>query len=925
MKDGKQLYEFGPFRVDPERHLLLRNDQPVPLTPKAFETLLVLVRHSREVVSKDDLMKTLWPDTFVEETNLSRNIFMLRKALGETPEDHRYIVTLPGRGYRFADEVRTVTTLPTDLVVESHSRSKVVIAQSQSFRWTWILAGILVLAVAGGILFWSLAGRQRRAGVSAGLIPTRRSIAILGFQNVSGDPRDAWLSTAFSEMLATELAVGGQLRMLSSEDIAQTKINLSLPITDTLSKATLGRVRQNLGADLVVLGSYSALENGKEHQIRLDLRLQDAAAGETLTSISETGTETDLYELVSRAGASLRQTLAVQPLLPVQVVNVRASLPGDPQAARFYAEGLERLRIFDAVGARDLLLKSIALEPKFALSHSALSEAYIALGYETKAKEAASRAFQSSGDLSHEERLLVEGQYRMASHEWDKAIDSYRMLFDLFPDNLDYGLRLAAAQTFASKSRDALATLEVLRRLPAPPGTDPRIDIAESVAWDRLSEYKQQEQALEKAITKARSQGARLVLARARGRQCWVFGNIGEGQKAIDACREAEQIYAATGDTRGEEDTLRSWGDAVADSNPAAGIQLYQQALDLAKRIGSVAGQASALNEMAIQYGVMGDHAKAKNLYLQSLADFREIDDKAHTAPLMGNVANELMFQGRLADSMKMYKETVNRAHELGATSAEGDAAYNIGVLLQFQGDLAAAKEWFSRSLTLFQTADNRVAATYPLYGLGELAMMQADFAGANKLLQQSLAARQAEQEKVASAESSLDLALLDLNEGRSLSEAEEMSRGAAQVLHDARVKDEEARAYSILASVLLGEGKTSEALPVAERANVIASKSQDPNYRLSIAVVSSRVRGLAASVNDSSVPQILAALSKTSVEAGKLGYVGIQLQARLALGEIEMKSGKRILGRNHLEAVEKDAAAKGFFLIAHQASTART
>ena len=104
----KVLYEFGPFRVDPEKQVLLRDNQPVSVTPKTFETLLILVRHSREVVSKDELMKELWPDSFVEEANLSQNIFMLRKALGDTPEERRYIVTLPGKGYRFTAEVRTV-------------------------------------------------------------------------------------------------------------------------------------------------------------------------------------------------------------------------------------------------------------------------------------------------------------------------------------------------------------------------------------------------------------------------------------------------------------------------------------------------------------------------------------------------------------------------------------------------------------------------------------------------------------------------------------------------------------------------------------------------------------------------------------------------------------------------------------------------
>jgi eukaryotic-like serine/threonine-protein kinase len=118
--ETKQLYEFGPFRVDPDKWLLLRDNRPVPLPPKAFETLLVLVRHSESVVLKDDLMKSVWPDTFVEESNLAQNIFVLRKALAETAGEHRYIVTVPGRGYRFAEKVRLVPEQQA-IVVESRS------------------------------------------------------------------------------------------------------------------------------------------------------------------------------------------------------------------------------------------------------------------------------------------------------------------------------------------------------------------------------------------------------------------------------------------------------------------------------------------------------------------------------------------------------------------------------------------------------------------------------------------------------------------------------------------------------------------------------------------------------------------------------------------------------------------------------------
>src|SRR5580693_9580111 len=128
---AEQLYEFGTFRVDPARETLLKSGVAVPLTPKTFQILLVLVRHGKEVVTKDDLMKEVWPETFVEEANLSRNIFMLRKALGESPQDHRYILTVPGRGYRLAESVHLVPGQEVDIVAAKHSKVQVQIAEAR--------------------------------------------------------------------------------------------------------------------------------------------------------------------------------------------------------------------------------------------------------------------------------------------------------------------------------------------------------------------------------------------------------------------------------------------------------------------------------------------------------------------------------------------------------------------------------------------------------------------------------------------------------------------------------------------------------------------------------------------------------------------------------------------------------------------------
>lgn len=126
----KELFEFDSFRLDPAEHLLLRDGEPVPLEPKVFETLLVLIRQGR-LVGKEELMQAVWPDSFVEESNLTRNISVLRKALNRTDGGPQYIETVPKRGYRFVGEVRAPADERVDLIVQS-ARVSVVVEEEES-------------------------------------------------------------------------------------------------------------------------------------------------------------------------------------------------------------------------------------------------------------------------------------------------------------------------------------------------------------------------------------------------------------------------------------------------------------------------------------------------------------------------------------------------------------------------------------------------------------------------------------------------------------------------------------------------------------------------------------------------------------------------------------------------------------------------
>src|SRR5205823_9771804 len=134
-----------------------------------------------------------------------------------------------------------------------------------------------------------------------------------------------------------------------------------------------------------------------------------------------------------------------------EIARARAILSSNPVAVQFYAEGLAGLRAFDPLTARDLLEKAVASDASFAIAHSALADAWAAMGYEMKAKNVAKKAFELASNLPREQSLLIEGQYGQASKNWNRTTAIYQTLFNFFPDNLDYGLRLADSQISSRK------------------------------------------------------------------------------------------------------------------------------------------------------------------------------------------------------------------------------------------------------------------------------------------------------------------------------------------------------------------------------------------------------------------------------------------------------------------------------------------
>jgi eukaryotic-like serine/threonine-protein kinase len=244
---------------------------------------------------------------------------------------------------------------------------------------------------------------------------------------------DDWMSHAFTEMLSTELGADGSLRIVSDEAVALAKRDIALVDADSLAPATLSPLRKNPGADVVVLGSYTAIPGNPRKRIRLDIRVQDTLSGDTIAEDAVSGNEEELFEMAAHAGADLRTSLGIYPLAPEAAKRIRASLPANSEAVHHYSQGSAKLWAFDFMGAREELSKAVAADPNYPLAHSALSDAFWHLGYRSKASAEAKRALNPSTQLPEEEQLVIAGQYARSLEDWPNAVKTYRTLFGLRP------------------------------------------------------------------------------------------------------------------------------------------------------------------------------------------------------------------------------------------------------------------------------------------------------------------------------------------------------------------------------------------------------------------------------------------------------------------------------------------------------------
>jgi DNA-binding winged helix-turn-helix (wHTH) protein/tetratricopeptide (TPR) repeat protein len=437
-KETSHFYEFGPFRVDAARHLLLRDGQPVPLTAKAFETLLVLMKHGEEMVSKDELMKQLWPDTFVEESNLTQHISMLRKALGESPQEHRYIVTLPGRGYRFAQKVREVAD-GGDLVVQSHSVERVTVEEIESRQQSGAVTSFFSF-VSFGQRRWILGGAAvvaLLAVAAAYVVRMRRSpplneadlVLVADFVNTTGEPV---FDGTLKQALTVKLAESPFFNIAQDTATRQTLKLMSRSADERVVPPVAREVCQREGAKAVVGGSILSL--GIKYLLDLDatncltgatLARQQIEADDREQVLSKLGQL--IPELRRKLGESVSSIQKFDTPIEQATTKSLAALKAYTSGDEKRAQGLETESI-------PFYKMAIELDADFAVAYARLAAVYRGFNERLLADEYMRKAFERREHVSEREKFYIQAHYyENTAGDYEKSVETYRLWTEVYP------------------------------------------------------------------------------------------------------------------------------------------------------------------------------------------------------------------------------------------------------------------------------------------------------------------------------------------------------------------------------------------------------------------------------------------------------------------------------------------------------------
>ena len=447
----RRIYEFGRFRLDLAGPTLFRGDQAIPLPPKAADALLLLVQNAGTIVRKEDLLKKVWPDAFVEEGSLSRTIFILRKALEDGGDGQEYIATIPKRGYRFACPVRQVEG--TSQVAGSGDLTRGVDRHK-------VRAIALTLAISTVLLaFYFSAKRYFRHSDSR---PGLRMIAVLPFQNLTGDPAQEFVVDGLTEEMITQL---GGLNHEQLGVIARTSA-----MTYKGSTKSVDQIGHELGVNFILEGSVRRWGD----RVRISAQLIQTRDQTHLWAQSYEVDAGNVLNLQSDVAQAVAKEISLT-LTPVARVRVASAAHVDPQVHELCLRGRYEWNKRTKAGLNQAISyfeQAISRDPSYAPAYAGLAEAYAVLPYYSegspndtfqKAQAAAEHALQLDETLTeaHTTLGLVE-----ASHfNLVAAQREYKRALELNPNYATAHHWYSFCLWTMNRQKNALEELERARRL----------------------------------------------------------------------------------------------------------------------------------------------------------------------------------------------------------------------------------------------------------------------------------------------------------------------------------------------------------------------------------------------------------------------------------------------------------------------------
>jgi DNA-binding winged helix-turn-helix (wHTH) protein/TolB-like protein/Tfp pilus assembly protein PilF len=540
-----QIYEFGEFRIDALKRLLIRDaDEIIPLTPKIFDTLLYFVENGGKVIEKDELMREIWSDTIVEENNLNKNISVLRRVLGEKPGEHRFIVTVPGHGYKFVADVIQIEDAAARRIGDAENASAEIqnvddakvdgekkddapadnaasplprAAASQKY----IIAVALILLIGGAALYF-------RQAPPKPVSPAIKTIAVLPFKSLGAENRNEALELGMADSLIAKLG---------SEEI------IVRPLGSVTRFAALEQDSLTAGRELDVETVLDGTIQTANNRIRISAQLFRTSDGKQLWTGQFDEKFTDIFAVQDAISERVATALKIR-----LGSNGKKRYTENVEAYQLYMKG--RFHLLKAVGAEtetgiSYFGQAIEADPNYALAYAGLADAYrgrgvggempSAAGF-PQAKAAANRAIEIDDTLA-EAHANLGHIYFWYEWDWNAAENQHQRALQLDPNSADTLQFYAHLLSNTGRHAEALAKIKRAREL------DPlnlRINALEGLFLLHAGQIDEAIASLQKTLElDANFRLANMFAARA-------FIEKGMFAEALAATRKARELSAAS-------------------------------------------------------------------------------------------------------------------------------------------------------------------------------------------------------------------------------------------------------------------------------------------------------------------------------------------------------------------------------------------